>query len=284
MFPDLRFAPTFAAIYEARNLTRAALAVRRTQPAVSYQLRRIEEALAAPLFVRGRGGMQPTPLADELYALLHRFGEDLARLRSGDDDADRPLAIASVSGFGRHVLAPLLRRPPFDRQRVVLRFPVADEVIERTVRGEVDVGFVFRAVAHARLATEPVHEATYVLVASAAWARRLATPSRFVDVPVITYDEGDFVLGRWLGHHFGRRPPRWQPADHFEELDEVIEAVAARRGVAVVPGICARRRGIREVHWGRPPLLNTVHAVRRPGAPRPSVATLLTRLRAVAAR
>ncbi|MGN6105546.1 MAG: helix-turn-helix domain-containing protein, partial [Kofleriaceae bacterium] len=49
--PDLRFAPCFLAIYELRNLTRAAQRLHRTQPAVSYQLRQLEAALGAPLFV-----------------------------------------------------------------------------------------------------------------------------------------------------------------------------------------------------------------------------------------
>jgi LysR family cyn operon transcriptional activator len=276
---DLRFVSTFTAVYESRNLTRAAAAVGRTQPALTYQLRRLEESLAAQLFVRGRTGMQPTALADELHAVLRRFDADLAQLRNDRREADRPLAIASVSGFGRYVLAPILRRPPFDRQRIALRFPLGEEVVDRAVRGEIDVGFVFRTVTHARLVVEAVYEASYVLVASPAWARRLPTPARFQDVPVVTYDEGDFVLGRWLGHHFGRRPPRWQAADHFEELEEVVDAVAAGRGVAVVPSICARGRGVREVSWKRPALLNTVYAIRRVGDPRPSVTALLERIR-----
>jgi len=98
---------------------------------------------------------------------------------------------------------------------------------------------------------------------------------------LITYDEGDYVIGRWLGHHFGRRTPRWRAADHFEELEEVLDAVGAGRGVAVVPGVCAARwrPAVREVGWGKPALLNTVFAIRRARAPqRPSVAALLAAL------
>jgi DNA-binding transcriptional LysR family regulator len=174
--PDLRFLGGFAAIYETRNLTRAAARLRRTQPAVTYQLRQLEEALGAPLFVRDRGGMNPTALADGLHALLGRFATDLDGLRRGGDDTTRPLVVAATSAFGRHVVAPILRGPHFAEHRVHLRFPIADEVVARAAAGELDVGFVFRTVAHAALVAEPVFEATYVLIANATWRRASAAP------------------------------------------------------------------------------------------------------------
>ena len=279
--PDLRFLTGFAAIYETRNLTRAAIRLRRTQPTVTYQLRRLEELMGATLFVRDRAGVVPTGVADGLYSLIGRLAADLAELRGGGADPERVLSIASVSGFGRYVLAPLLRRAPFETQRVALRFPVAEEVVQRAVAGDVDLGFVFRPVAHAGLVVEPVFDATYLLVAGPAWARRLRTQARFVDVPIITYDEGDYVIGRWLGHHFGRRPPRWHAADHFEELEEVLDSVAAGRGVAVVPGVCLPgwRGAVREVRWQKSPVVNTVYALRPARAPlRPAAAALLAEL------
>jgi DNA-binding transcriptional LysR family regulator len=282
--PDLRFLASFSAVYETRNLTRAAVRLGRTQPTVSYQLRRLEALIGAPLFVRDSSGVVPTALADGLYSLIGRLAADLADLRGGGTDPERALSLASVSGFGRYVLAPLLRRAPFEGQRVTLRFPVGEEVVQRAVSGDIDLGFVFRAVAHSALVVEQVFEATYVLVAGPAWARRLPSPARFVDVPMITYDEADYVIGRWLGHHFGRHPPRWHAADHFEELEEVLDAVAADRGVAVVPGIClpAWRGAVREVKWRKPPLLNAVYSLRLARAPlRPAAAALLAELKRI---
>src|SRR5689334_13146867 len=97
--PDLRFLPAFVAVYEARNLTRAAARLRRTQPAVTYQLRQLEAALGGPLFVRERAGMTPTPLGTGLAAVAARLAGELGRLQSGAADQERPLAVASVSGF-----------------------------------------------------------------------------------------------------------------------------------------------------------------------------------------
>jgi LysR family transcriptional regulator, cyn operon transcriptional activator len=249
---------------------------------VTYQLRQLEEQLGAPLFVRDRAGMIPTAVADGLYALLGRFATDLDGLRRGGDDTTRPLVVAATSAFGRHVVAPILRGPLFAEHRVHLRFPVADEVVARAAAGELDVGFVFRTVAHAALVAEPVFEATYVLVANASWAARLRSPADFTDVPVVTYDESEYLIGRWIGHHFGRRTPPWHATDHFEELEEVLAAVADGRGVAVVPDVCLPRRParLRHVRWGKPPLHNTVYAIRRARAPvRPATAQLLHEIR-----
>jgi DNA-binding transcriptional LysR family regulator len=288
---DLPFLATFLTVYEAGSVTRAAQLLHRTQPSVSYQLRRLEETLGQPLFARQAARLVPTALADRLFRLARGFGRDLEILREGgavDDEA--ALDIAAVSAFGRYIVFPLLTRPAFARRHLTLRFPALDEVIRRVLDGQVDVGFVYRAPVHARLVAEPVYEESFELIAGAAWARRLRTRAAFADVPLVTYDDGDYVVGRWLGHHFGRRAPRWTSVCHFEEIEEVVGAVAAGRGVAIVPGFCIRgrhnpTRRVRAVRWDAAPLGNTVFAIRRAGAaPHPGVESLLCALRSLPTR
>jgi DNA-binding transcriptional LysR family regulator len=185
-----------------------------------------------------------------------------------------------VSGFGRFVVFPLIRK--LGAIRTTLRFPTADEVFRRVADGEVDIGFTHRAVARPRLVLEPIYTEQLVLVANPAWAARLATPKQFRDVPIVTYDESDYVIGRWMGHHFGRRAPVWWSAAHFEEFEEVLAFAADGAGVAIVPSfVLGARRGLRVVEWSRPPADNTVFAVRRSGAPvHRAVEALLAGLRA----
>ncbi|RKG78920.1 LysR family transcriptional regulator [Corallococcus exercitus] len=279
-FPDLPFLRTFVTVYESRGVTEAAARLHRTQPTVSYQLRRLEETLGAPLFERRSARLVPTPLADRLFRFLGGFARDVQAVLQGDAE-DRPLEIAAVSGFGRYVLFPLLRESESLHRALTLRYPSAEEVFRQVLEGQVDVGFSFRSTVHPRLTLTPVHEEQLVLVAGRTWARRLRVQEHFQDVPLVTYDEGDYVVGRWLGHHFGRRHPHWYSTAHFEELEEVLEWVAQGRGVAVVPGFCIPKgRGLSVVSWGKPALTNTVHAVQRTQAPvRPAVAELLARLR-----
>ncbi|WP_338870241.1 LysR family transcriptional regulator [Myxococcus stipitatus] len=284
-FPDLPFLRTFVAVYEARGVTEAALRLHRTQPTVSYQLRRLEETLGAPLFERRSARLVPTPLADRLFRFLGGFARDVQAVLQGAEE-DRPLEVASVSGFGRYVLFPLLAEVESLHRALTLRYPPADEVFRQVLEGKVDVGFSFRGTVHPRLTLTPVYEEKLVLVAGATWARRLRAQKDFRDVPLVTYDEGDYVVGRWLGHHFGRRHPHWYSTAHFEDLEEVLEWVARDRGTAVVPDFCIPKgRGLRVVSWGKPALVNMVHAVQRDHAPvRPVVTELFTRLRRSARR
>jgi LysR family transcriptional regulator, cyn operon transcriptional activator len=281
-FPDLPFLRTFVTVYDARGVTEAAARLHRTQPTVSYQLRRLEETLGAPLFERRAARLVPTPLADRLFRYLGGFARDVAAVIQGGEE-ERPLEVVSVSGFGRYVLFPLLGEAESLHRSLTLRYPSAEEVFRQVLEGRADVGFAFRGTVHPRLSLTPVYEERLVLVAGPSWGRRLRSREDFQDVPLVTYDEGDYVVGRWLGHHFGRRHPHWYSTAHFEELEEVLAWVEKGRGVAVVPDFCIPKgRGLRVVGWGRPALTNTVHAVQRAHAPvRQGVAELLARLRSL---
>ena len=262
-FPDLPFLSTFVAVYELGSVTAAAAQLHRTQPTLSYQLAQLEGALGAPLFVRQGRRFTPTDLATQLHRLASGFARDLDVVRRGDTATS--LDIASVSVFGRFVLFPRLRR--LRGVRPTLRFPTADEVFRRVADGEVDLGFTYKAIERPRLELSAAYVEQLVLVASPTWARRLASPRQFRDVPIVTYDESDYVIGRWIGHHFGRRAPTWFSVAHFEEIEEVTALVRDGAGVAIVPRDAVEARGVRVLTWNRRPVENTVFAVRRVGAP-----------------
>lgn len=63
---DMNLFLVLEAIYNERNLTRAAEQLHITQPAVSNALARLRRTLDDPLFIRGPAGMTPTPLTDNI--------------------------------------------------------------------------------------------------------------------------------------------------------------------------------------------------------------------------
>lgn len=77
---DLNLLLVFDALMTTRNVTRAGARLHMSQPTVSNALTRLRSALGDPLFVRTRGGMEPTARALELY--LH-VGEGLKRIEHG---------------------------------------------------------------------------------------------------------------------------------------------------------------------------------------------------------
>jgi DNA-binding transcriptional LysR family regulator len=64
---DLNLFVVLEALVHERSVTRAAQRLGLSQPAVSSSLRRLRETLGDPLFVRTRGGMRPTPHAEQIY-------------------------------------------------------------------------------------------------------------------------------------------------------------------------------------------------------------------------
>jgi LysR family transcriptional regulator, cyn operon transcriptional activator len=266
VFPDLPFLTSFLAVYEHGTVTAASAQLARTQPTVSYQLEQLEQALQSPLFIRDRGRLVATDFAQRLYRLATGFARDFATIRHAPSQA-QPLSVAAVSGFGRYVLFPLLEQ--LRLEQLTLRFPADDEVFRRVADGQVDLGFSFGSGSHVNVKLTPVYVERLVLVASPGRARTLRDRRDLSNVDMVTYDECEYVFGRWFGFHFGKRVPLWSSVAHFEELEEVMAAVADDRGVSVVPDflVTARRWKVKVVDWRRPAVENTVVAVVRAGAP-----------------
>ncbi|MFP3397791.1 LysR family transcriptional regulator [Brevibacterium sp. H602] len=83
---DLTLLRTFNAIFETRNLTRAAHELCVTQPSVSYALSRLRKQLGDRLFVRTASGVEPTVRAEELYMVFARAVSEIDA--AVDDDFD----------------------------------------------------------------------------------------------------------------------------------------------------------------------------------------------------
>ena len=136
---DLNLLPVFIALMEERSVTRAAVRLGMTQPALSNSLSRLRVMLQDQLFVRERYGMQPTPVAMELAPgiadALSRL--DDAVLGQQDFDpavAERELTIAP-NGYVELVLVPaivskLQRVAPGIKLRLI---PYGNDLIETGV-------------------------------------------------------------------------------------------------------------------------------------------------------
>ncbi|GGP33077.1 LysR family transcriptional regulator [Streptomyces abikoensis] len=116
---ELRHLRVVCAIEEAGSLTRAAAALRTTQPGLSAQLRRIEAMLGGTLFDRGRAGVVATPLGELVLARARAvlpgvdgLLADTARAARRRADPDR-VRVGSVGAplLGHLVLAIRAVRP-----------------------------------------------------------------------------------------------------------------------------------------------------------------------------
>jgi len=105
---DLNLLPVFEATYEERSLSRAAKRLAMTQSAVSHALTRLRAVFRDELFVREARGVQPTPVADLIYAkvrdALGSVRQSVAESREFDPRTSERRFFVGIS----HPLGPMI--------------------------------------------------------------------------------------------------------------------------------------------------------------------------------
>ena len=73
------------------------------------------------------------------------------------------------------------------------------------------------------------------LIAPAQQALPTLDIATLAEADYVTYDESDYVFATWFTQVLGEKPARLRSVAHFEELEEVLDWVAAGRGLSIVP-------------------------------------------------
>ena len=243
MFQDLsaaRYLPSFLAVCNEGTLARAAIYMNKTQPAISYDLRRLEETFKLRLFERSGRRLIITPAGRRLRELGDAYLRSFATFRHGQD-ADGvdvpPIRIAAVSSFVR----PSHRAGRADSIGKGIRlssccFGTAAEVFRLVETGEVTLGAVYHPKTSNLLHFRLLYREELVLIGPAGPSRvRWANLDTYAALPFVTYEESEYDFGKWFHDHFGRQPLGGVSHCHFTELEEVVDAVAHGLGLSIVP-------------------------------------------------
>lgn len=107
---DLNLFVVFDAIYRERSVTKVAVLLNLTQPAVSNALSRLRQTFDDPLFVRTPEGMSPTPVADSVVGDV-RQALDLLGRSVGANARFAPETSEKVFRLGMNDLAEALLLP-----------------------------------------------------------------------------------------------------------------------------------------------------------------------------
>lgn len=184
----------FRVIARELSLTRAAEKLNLSTPALSIQLKQLEQNLGHALFTRERGGLALTEagrLALDYAETIGRAGEELMDLMQHRPRGGRQvLRVGAVATLSRNFLVEFLR-PALHREgvEVVVRSGGLRELMLSLHAHQVDL--VLSSQAARRDAETPWHshllaEQPVSLVGTVAWKRkRLRFPDDFGDVPVI---------------------------------------------------------------------------------------------------
>lgn len=147
----------FLAIAQLGSLTRAAARANLTQPALSGQLKRLEQEVGAPLFQRLGRGLRLTPAGEVLrdHAMRALATLDAAREAVGSlgSLANGTLAIGGGATVTAYLLPGILRQ--FHADHPGVRFSIREApsrtIAEAVTAGELDAGFVTLPISGPRL-------------------------------------------------------------------------------------------------------------------------------------
>lgn len=239
---ELRLLRTFAAVAELRHFARAAARCNLSQPAVSHQIRLLEEELGTRLLNRD-GGQVSLTVAGELFledarrilASVERARERVQSVSSGTLGRVR---IGATETAGLYLLPPLLDRYRLAHPQFALQFTIAPEaaILDRVAANDLDMGVVAGKPARAELRARRIGREELVFVAGARspLATRRCKPSDLRDEPWIVREEGSDTrrqVDAWFRRHHVT-PSRVMT---LQGPDSVKRAVAAGLGIALLP-------------------------------------------------
>jgi DNA-binding transcriptional LysR family regulator len=246
---ELRLLRSFEALAEAGHYGRAARALHLSQPALTKQVRQIEEEVGGPLFDRGRHGAELTPVgrlfAADVGPLLRQAERVLERVRRAARGEVGELRLGF--GIATRLLVPRLVsrfRRAFPDVQVTLQDTSTPIQLDALAAGELDVGFV-RLPIEPPLIHLPVVEERLLLAVPEARLAELSvrSPTTLADEPFV-----ELGVTRSPSFHahvlrvcaaYGFRPKVAQSATEFFT---VLALVAARMGIAVVPSAVTQTR------------------------------------------
>lgn len=146
---DLQRLRTFLRVAELGSLSKASDRMRIAQPALSRQIRILEDEIGAPLFARHRRGMELTPAGEALMnrvaGILRQLDQAVADVRSLSGAAGGPVAFGIVPTVSYILAGRLALRVATDAPDISLRIveAYAGHLIEWLQRGEVDAAILY---------------------------------------------------------------------------------------------------------------------------------------------
>jgi len=117
---------SFVAVYDQKNISKAAAQLQITQPTVTYNVKELERQLGIKLFHTHPRGVEPTKDANELYkyvvAGLISIANGENAIRTFDESATVVLRVASFGGFVANYVARAVAR--FTKKYPLTKFEV----------------------------------------------------------------------------------------------------------------------------------------------------------------
>jgi DNA-binding transcriptional LysR family regulator len=244
---ELRHLRYFVTVAEELNVSRASARLRISQPAVSRQLRDLEEELGVELFRREKTGLKLTPAGETFLAhardLLRRSTDAVKDMAAFNKPTKEILAVSYIAPVLSSILTPALRRfaQAHPDVEVALRELPPAEQLKQLRDGKIDLALIgnpcpeveqeFTVIVLKRIPFQAVLPDNHLL----ALRKRIALAA-LEGEPFIGFAEDKFP-GRNAAICAACQAAGFTPRfrQHVETLSALLATVAAGKGVMLAP-------------------------------------------------
>jgi LysR family transcriptional regulator, benzoate and cis,cis-muconate-responsive activator of ben and cat genes len=243
---ELRHLRYFAAAAEAENVSRAALKLHVSQPALSRQIRDLEDELGFPLLERSAKSVRLTEAGrvflTEARAVLQRVEDAVKTARAVATGGREELNVGYAPTPTVRILPPTIRafQAELSKVRVILHDLSTQEMLDQLRAGKLQIAFLvrpkppflrglqFEVIARDSIciAVPPKHPLA---------RRRTTTLAEVAREPLVTYSRKEYPeYHESLAELFAGIKGKLHIAEEHDSVSSLIAAVEAGSGVAVV--------------------------------------------------
>lgn len=239
----------FLKIAQEKSISKVANASHISQPALSLQMQKIEDALGCKLFERSNRGIQLTEAgnitkryAAQLMFTYEQFMEELHNLRNNNDTCR--VAATLVAANYAIPCALIKAKEKFPDYTFSLASMPSRDVLQQVLSNQADIGFIVGEIKESDLFCKNVFSDQVVLVAAKEYSVR---PSLSVDglrfYPLVLLDES-FSSYRLMANQLksmGYDMAQFKVAYHMDSTEAVKSMVMSGNGLTFLPYMAVKK-------------------------------------------
>ncbi|MEJ8322152.1 LysR family transcriptional regulator [Kosakonia sacchari] len=263
---------TFKLVLARGSFTAAAEVLGISQPAVSLQIRQLEQALHVRLIERSGRGLRATAAGETFLAhcaeIENAVSAAVQSVAQHQDAISGSVTIGTGATTCIHLLPPLLQKlhRDFPLLSVGVRTGNTSDIVRAVEENRIDIGLVTLPANGRNLAISSLFTEEFVVItAQDADGVSLPTPATLAHLPLIVFESGSstrLLIEQW----FSAGGVPLAPVMELGSIEAIKRMVRAGLGYSIVPGVAVQaeedRQGLR-VQSVQPPLQRQLALVMR---------------------